>query len=74
MAKKYVVPEDFDRRPDSSYMTVPEGAAILGVSTQTIYRWISDGKLPKPKNLGVNTRRMIVGEFRTAVAKLGAGA
>jgi excisionase family DNA binding protein len=31
---------------DADYVTVPEAAALLGVSSSTIWRWIANGNLP----------------------------
>lgn len=35
-------------RTDEQVMTIREAADAIGVSRQTIYRWIRTGKVPRP--------------------------
>ena len=45
------------------FLTVKETAALLGVSTRTVYAWIQDGRIPSvrlgPKLLRVPTERLL---------------
>jgi|TARA_B110000902_G_C14228969_1_gene558124 prophage regulatory protein len=42
---------------DSPYQTRPEIEKLFKVSTATIYRWMNEGKFPKPIHLGANMVR-----------------
>ena len=35
-----------DDHDDGPFLTVKEAAALLGVSTRTVYGWIRDGSIP----------------------------
>ena len=35
-----------DDQDDGPFLTVKEAAALLGVSTRTVYGWIRDGSIP----------------------------
>jgi predicted DNA-binding transcriptional regulator AlpA len=51
--------EDFDRLPDSAEVRLPVVAALLGISTVTVWRWSASGRLPKPtRRGGVTTWRV----------------
>lgn len=59
--------EDFDRLPDAAYVRVGVAAALFGVSTQTVWRWLRVGQLPAPVRRG-GTTAWQVGELRRALA------
>ena len=48
---------------DGPFLTVKEAAALLGVSTRTMYGWIRDGRIPSvrfgPKLLRVPRDRLL---------------
>ena len=39
-----------------AYLTAKETAADLKVSVSTLYRWIDEGKFPKPKRIASTVR------------------
>ena len=50
------------------YYTISEAARELGVSRQTIYRWIADGKVPTEKIGGVMlVEKAAISRIRTIV-------
>ena len=59
--------EGFDRLPDSANVRLPVVAALHGVSTVTVWRWSSSGKLPAPTRTGGVTA-WNVGALRRAMA------
>ena len=44
----------FSSLPDAGITRIRATAAMLGVSTQTVYNWIEAGHLPKPLRFGPN--------------------
>lgn len=38
--------------PDGTLMRLPEVEEMVGVKTTTIYKWMKDGKFPKPLKMG----------------------
>jgi len=59
--------EKFDRMPNSARIGRSSLEIITGKSCATIYRWVSEGKLPKPKKLGNSHNSWSVGEIRAAL-------
>lgn len=58
---------DFDQLPDSARVRLPIVQALNGdVSAATIWRWVKEGKLPRPEKLGPNTTVWRVGDLRKA--------
>lgn len=39
------------------YLSVKHVTEMVGLSTATIYRWMADGRFPKPVSLGTRTVR-----------------
>ena len=46
-------------------ITIPEAAKLIGVSTVTMWKWVSSGKVPSIKvgNTQKSTRRILVKDF-----------
>jgi predicted DNA-binding transcriptional regulator AlpA len=57
--------------PDSAlrYVRVRRLAAMLDVSTTTVWRWTSAGRLPKPHRLGPSTTAWRLDELEAALAR-----
>ncbi|WP_252094083.1 helix-turn-helix transcriptional regulator [Rhizobium skierniewicense] len=47
-----------------SYLTLKEVTTNIKVATSTLYRWIADGKVPKPVRLGENCVRWRVADVK----------
>lgn len=59
--------ENLDRLSDSALIDFPALRAITGKSRPTIYRWITRGILPKPRQLGTARNFWTAGEVRRAL-------
>jgi predicted DNA-binding transcriptional regulator AlpA len=57
---------NFALLPDEALVRVPVVAALNGVSTPTVWRWVQLGRLPKPVRRG-RTTAWRVGDLRTAL-------
>ena len=57
----------FDTLPESAQVPVQVVAALLSVTTPTIWQWAAAGRLPKPQRFGAITRWK-VGDVRRALA------
>lgn len=47
-----------------SYLTLREVTANIKVATSTLYRWIDNGKFPRPVRLGENCVRWRVADLK----------
>lgn len=54
------------------YQRVAQVAEKLGVSTSTVWRWVQDGRLPKPIKLSKRVTVWRESEVTEAVERLGA--
>lgn len=54
----------FDSLPDSANVRLPVVAALNGISSASVWRWVKTGRLPAPKKLGPNTTAWSVGDLR----------
>jgi predicted DNA-binding transcriptional regulator AlpA len=54
--------------------TTPKKSGILPVSPATIWRWVRDGKFPKPIKLGASVTGWHVDEIEAFVAACSKGA
>jgi predicted DNA-binding transcriptional regulator AlpA len=59
----------FDTQPDSALVPVQVPAALMSVTTPTIWKWASAGKFPKPVRHGSMTRWR-VGDIRQTLAAM----
>lgn len=59
--------ENFDRMPNSARISLGVVEIISGKSRATIYRWVSQGKLPKPVRFGNSHNSWTVGDIRSAL-------
>jgi predicted DNA-binding transcriptional regulator AlpA len=64
--------QNFDKLPDAALVDVRAVAILLGVTTDTVYRWSRDGRLTKPEKIGPNSSRFRVGPLRRAMSQLSA--
>lgn len=51
-------------------MTVGQVATVFGVTTRTIWAWVSEGRLPKPVGHGAQYRRWHGEDIRRCVSEL----
>ncbi len=58
----------FDSLPNSAQIDLPCLKAITSKSRATIYRWIDQGILPKPRKIGTSRNLWTVGEIRQALS------
>ena len=55
----------FDELPDEAFVRLPVVRALNGdVAASTIWRWVKDGRFPRPEALGPNTSAWNVGKLR----------
>lgn len=59
---------NFDNLPNSAQIDLPCLKAITSKSRATIYRWIDQGILPKPRKIGTSRNLWTVGEIRQALS------
>lgn len=59
--------ENFDHMPSSALIGLSVVEIISGKSKATIYRWVSQGKLPKPVRFGSSHNSWKVGDIRAAL-------
>jgi len=60
--------ENFDHMPNSARVGLGTVEMVTGKSRATIYRWVGEGKLPKPTKIGGNSHNSwVVGEIRAAL-------
>lgn len=55
---------DFDSLPSSAFVRLPTVCALLAISQPTAWRWVKDGRLPKPRKLGPRITGFNVGDLR----------
>jgi predicted DNA-binding transcriptional regulator AlpA len=59
---------DFDSLPDIALVRLPTVQSLCGgCSAPTIWRWVRDGRLPKPRRLSPGITGWNVGELRAAL-------
>ena len=59
--------ENFDRLPDSANVRQPTVLALYGISGPTLWRWVKQGKVPKPRKLSERVTVWSVGSLRAAL-------
>jgi predicted DNA-binding transcriptional regulator AlpA len=64
----------FDDLPGSALVRMPTLVGLLGVSKQTVYAWMRDGRWPRPVKFGGHCAVWGVDTVRTARAALIANA
>jgi predicted DNA-binding transcriptional regulator AlpA len=60
--------ENFDRLPDSANVRQPTVLALYGISGPTLWRWVKQGKAPKPRKLSSRVTVWNVGALRAALS------
>lgn len=58
----------FDALPDAAHVRLPMVAILYATSESNVWRWVQDGRIPKPRKLGPQTTVWNVGELRRALA------
>lgn len=58
----------FDALPDAAHVRLPMVALLYATSESNVWRWVQDGRIPKPRKLGPQTTVWNVGELRRALA------
>lgn len=61
--------QNFDALPDSANVRLLVVAALLGVSTATVWRMARRGDLPRPRKLTGRVTAWNVGELRQCLSK-----
>lgn len=59
--------KDIDSLPDSAQLTVKDISAIVGISVATVWRWVSEKKLPEPTRHSTRCTRWRCGDVRKAI-------
>lgn len=62
--------ERFDTLPDSAHVRLPTVCGLQGISPATVWRWVREGRLPRPHRLGPQVTAWNVGELRAALARV----
>jgi predicted DNA-binding transcriptional regulator AlpA len=60
----------FDLLPDSAFVRVHTIAGLFGISKQTVYQWVREGRWPKQLRLGRHHAVWSVAAVRSARASL----
>jgi predicted DNA-binding transcriptional regulator AlpA len=60
----------FDTLPDAAHVRFPVVATLYATSPSNVWRWVKDGRIPKPRKLGPQTTVWNVGDLRKALAGL----
>lgn len=61
----------FDTLPDSAIIRDRGVAAVLGISRNSVWRWVREGRLPHPVKIGARTTGWKVGDVRAFLAAKG---
>lgn len=57
----------FGTFPEAAQVRQPVVEALFGVSSSTVWRWVNNGTLPKPRKFGPRTTTWNVGELRAVL-------
>lgn len=60
----------FDLLPRSAWTRQPMVEGMFSISAPTVWRWVKQGILPRPRKLGPNTTAWNVGELRDAMERM----
>ena len=63
----------FDTLPAAAHVKAPVVAALYGISTASVWRWVGSGHLPAPVKLGPQATGWNVGQLREHLAGRRAG-
>ena len=67
LASAVAVLRAFEQLPDEALLDIPSARIVLGnISASTFWRGVASGAIPKPRRIGPQLRRMVVGELRAA--------
>ncbi|WP_420465790.1 helix-turn-helix transcriptional regulator [Panacagrimonas sp.] len=58
----------FDTMPDAGEVRQPTVEALFGISAATVWRWVREGRLPKPRKRGPRVTTWNVGELRAVLS------
>ncbi len=59
---------EFDALPDAAFVRVHTVARLYATSTNSVWRWVKRGAIPRPRKLGPQVTAWNVGELRRALA------
>jgi len=62
----------FDSFPEAAEVRQPVVEAIYAISAATVWRWVRQGRLPKPRKRGPRVTTWNVGELREHLKSKGA--
>lgn len=57
----------FDSLPDAAEVRQPTVEALFGISAATVWRWVRQGRLPKPRKRGPRVTTWSVSELRAVL-------
>lgn len=60
--------DSFNSLPDIAGVRLPFVQALYGVSRATVWRWVSEGRIPAPRKHGPATTVWLAGELRADLA------
>lgn len=61
---------NFDSLSDQAFVRLPVVMELYSTSASTIWRWVRDDVIPKPRKLGPQTTVWNVGELRKALSQV----
>jgi len=62
--------QNFDLLPASAYVRLPVVQALYACSSASVWRGVKTNRIPAPRKLSPRTTGWLVGDLRTALAKL----
>ena len=62
--------EHFDQLPDCAFVRQPVVSGLFACSPATVWRYVADGRIPKPKKLSHRVTVWNVGQLRRALASV----
>lgn len=57
----------FEQLPDCALIDIAVVQSLTCKSRATVYRWVADGRLPRPKKIGPTQNSWVVGDIRRAL-------
>lgn len=60
----------FDALPNAAHVRLRMVATLYGTSPSNVWRWVKEGRIPKPRKLGPQTTVWNVGDLRRALSEV----
>lgn len=60
----------FDALPNAAHVRLPVVATLYATSPSNVWRWVKEGRIPKPRKLGPQTTVWNVGDLRRALSEV----